>query len=363
MDLNSIKWLENYLKKINVPLLIVSHDKKFLDKVTNQTFEIDSETRELKTFPGSISEYLKFKDGEYNNQIKLYEEQQRKVKSLKKAQTQQKNWARTGRKQGVKDNDKFTRGYERNRSSKLDKKAKNIEKQIESIQTIQKPKEITELKFNIKLDDLKGSTYINTNNLICGYLNKLRLPKLNLNINLGDRLLIIGNNGIGKTTILKTILGELSPLSGNIQIGTSLNFGYIPQDTRLDIDKTIEEYLLENLNNQLDKSLLYTVMNNFGFKFEDKDKVFKKLSPGERTRLLLLLFSLKKVNALILDEPTNHLDLEAILSLENALDSFKGTIIATSHDRDFIERLKPNIILSLDNKSIKLLDSYKSILD
>ena len=349
LDLKSIKWLENYLSSLDIPCLIVSHDRRFLNKVTTKTIEIDEFERTCKEYPGNYLEYVEFKKKEEEKQLELYSSQQEQIKVLQDSIKQKKDWAIKGRKQGVKDNDKYTRGYERDRASGLASKAKQIEKQIQQMDKIERPKTRNKLQIKINTSKMKGSTNISFKDLVCGYEKGFQTEPVSLDCHFGQKIIIIGDNGSGKTTFLKTLMKEQKPISGNVDIGSALKIGYIAQDTKENTDLTIDEYIKKSIDheNLQDKSMIYTVMKQFNFAYEDKDKKYSELSPGERTRIHLAIFSLLDINTLILDEPTNHLDIEALEALEKVLENFEGTVIAISHDREFIEKVCPDRILEM----------------
>jgi len=206
-------------------------------------------------------------------------------------------------------------------------------------------KEKEKLKFDIDFSTIKGSTNIIANNLICGYENGFITNELSLDCKFGERLVIIGDNGAGKSTFIKTLLGEEKPLAGEATIGTGIKIGYISQDTQKNADITVEEYMNENC--KAEKAEIFTTLHKFNFDYEERDKKYCKLSPGERTRLKLATFAINDINTLVLDEPTNHLDIEALEALEEVLESFKGTVIAITHDRYFIEKLEPDKVIEL----------------
>ncbi len=349
LDLKSIEWLEEYLSTLDIPCLIVSHDRRFLDKVTTKTIEIDEFERTCKEYPGNYSQYVEFKKKEEEKQLELYSSQQEQIKVLQDSIKQKKDWAIKGRKQGVKDNDKYTRGYERDRASGLASKAKQIEKQIQQMDKIERPKTRNKLQIKINTSKMKGSTNISFKDLVCGYEKGFQTEPVSLDCHFGQKIIIIGDNGSGKTTFLKTLMKEQKPISGNVDIGSALKIGYIAQDTKENTDLTIDEYIKKSIDyeNLQDKSMIYTVMKQFNFAYEDKDKKYSELSPGERTRIHLAIFSLLDINTLILDEPTNHLDIEALEALEEVLENFEGTVIAISHDREFIEKVCPDRILEM----------------
>lgn len=363
LDLKSIQWLEKYLRSITTPTIIVSHDRRFLNNVTTKTLEIDFFTREIREYPGNYAEYKAFKEKEEEKQIERYNQQQETISFMRESITQKKEWAHKGRKQGVKDKDKYTRGYERDRSSSLASNAKKIEKQIGQMDKVERPKIKEKLVIKIAPTKSKSSMELSVNKLICGYQDGFRTDPITLEATFDEKIVIVGENGSGKSTFLKTLIGVQKPISGTISIGSGLNIGYMAQDTKETENVSIEEYLkmaidYENMEN---KSLIFTVMKQFNFEHAEKDKLYTLLSPGERVRAQLAKFSLQNVNALILDEPTNHLDIEALEALEEALMSFAGTVISISHDREFISKLNPDRVYKMNDGHLSEFDKNEII--
>lgn len=354
LDIRSIEWLETYLRSVNIPCLIVSHDRRFLNAVTTKTFEINFFDRTLSSYPGNYAQYREFKEVEEKRQLELYEAQQEQKKELLDSVRQKKDWASKGRKQGVKDNDKYTRGYERDRSSGLASKAKKIEKQIEKLDKIERPRVKKKLKININFSRIKGSTLIYTKELICGYPNGFKTSPITLEVNFGEKVIIIGENGSGKSTFIKTLFSGLEKISGTMEIGTGINIGYISQDTKIDTDQNLEQFVMSSIDEEKleDKSKVYTTLAQFNFTYEERQKKYAMLSPGERTRALLAIFSLLDINVLVFDEPTNHLDIEALESLEEVISSFDGTVIAICHDREFIGKVHPDKMYKMENGTL-----------
>lgn len=355
LDIKSMNWLEKYLKNNNSPMLIVSHDRKFLDDVITKVMEIDFYTRNVKEYPGNYSEYKKFKEDEQNAELRKYNEQQEKIGELRKSITQKKEWAQRGNKQGVSDNDKYTRGYIRDRSQGLASNAKEIEAQINQMDKIERPKIKNRLHIDIKGENTKGNKNIETRNLVSGYENGFKNEPVTTSIEYGDRLVIMGNNGSGKSTFLRTLIGKQKPISGEQNIGSGVKIGYLAQDTKENTNETIEDYFKKSINyaSLEDKSLIYTVLKQFNFDYEERAKKYSMLSPGERTRLKLAIFSMQDINTLVLDEPTNHLDIEALEAIEEVLKDFDGTVIAISHDREFIKNISPTKILKFANGKVE----------
>lgn len=354
LDIKSIEWLEGYLKSVNMPCLIVSHDRRFLNAVTTKTLEINFFDRTLSSYPGNYAQYREFKEAKEKRQLELYEAQQEKKKELQDSIRQKKDWASKGRKQGVKDNDKYTRGYERDRSSGLASKARKIEKQIEKLDKIERPRVKKKLKININFSKIKGSTMIYAKELICGYPNGFKTSPITFEVKFGEKVIIVGKNGSGKSTFIKTLFSNIEKISGTMDIGTGLNIGYISQDTKIDTDQDLEQFIIGSIDEEKleDKSKVYTTLAQFNFTYEERQKKYAMLSPGERTRARLVIFSLLDINVLVFDEPTNHLDIEALEALEEVISSFDGTVIAISHDREFIGRVHPDKIYKMDNGNL-----------
>lgn len=355
LDLKSIEWLEKYLKETQCPIMIVSHDRKFLDDVVTKIIEIDYFTRNLIEYLGNYSEYKKFKEQQEEAKLKRYQEQQEKIGDLKKSINQKKEWAQKGNKQEVSDKDKFTRGYLRDRSQTLASNAKKIENQISQMEIMDRPKIKNKLHIEITNSKKEGNTDIIAKDLVSGYDNGFKTEPINLHIKYGERIVITGDNGSGKSTFLKTLIGEQKQIEGQTYIGNGIKIGYISQDTKEQNNESIEEYVMNSLKNQKidDNSIIYTVLNQFNFDYEERKKKYSILSPGERTRLKLAIFSLEDINTLILDEPTNHLDIEALEAIEEVLKDFNGTVIAISHDRQFIKNIYPNKILEFTKGKIQ----------
>ena len=207
-----------------------------------------------------------------------------------------------------------------------------------------------EINFDIEYDNDKGNKDICLNKLVIGYKDFSK-GEYNFNIPFKTRLKINGKNGTGKSTLIKTIFGDIAPLKGNVKIGSAVKFGYISQETFSDKDLSIYEYLTENLCD-IDNGFLFTVLDKFNISYDEKDKKYLLLSPGQRTRVNFAKLALQKVNVLLLDEVTNHLDKEALEVFYEVIRSFKGTIICVSHNRKFERLLNPNMILDIETGSI-----------
>ena len=361
LDLPALIWLENFLSNSNAACLIVSHDKRFLDNVVSRVFELDWETRTLSVHVGGYTDYLEFKMKKINRLKELYRLQQEKIENLEKTIRSRKAWAAIGAKQEVSDKDKYCRGMRRDRAAKSAKNAKAMEKRIEKIDLIDLPKERSPLIIPLKPQESKAKHPIILKDVVVGYGNNFQIGPINLEIPYGVRVGILGTNGVGKTTLLKAITGELKIQKGEIKIGQSLVMGNLMQEhENLPFDKTIVQFLKERTN--LKKEQIYQLLAKFNFSAEEAGKKIGELSPGGRARLILAFFCAISANVLVLDEPTNHLDIEASEALEEVLSAYSGTIILVSHDRYFVEKLNLTHLYVLKDGKLMPISSFDEYL-
>ena len=357
LDIEAIEWLETYLKKLDREMIIVSHDEIFLNSVTNKIFELSN--GKITEYNLSYSDYLLYKEHEYNRELEKYEqakEQQRKIQaSIQEA----KEWASKGLSKKKSDNDKLSANFSKERTKKTASKASRLSRELEKIEIDKSFRKKEKIDFSVDFSDSKGNRDIYTSELVCGYEN-FSTPPVSIDIPFGTRINIQGRNGTGKTTFIKTILGEIPAISGNISIGNEVKAGYISQDS-LDTEETecsVYEYLSKGTDT--DKSMLFNILNKFHINYDDKDKPFSSLSPGQRTRVNLAKLAINETNTLILDEATNHLDIEAIHVLEEVIESFNGTIISISHNRSFNTILNADVNLNIETGTIKYTSSKLS---
>lgn len=350
LDIEAINWLENYLRNLKKSIIIVSHDEIFLNNIVNKIFEISD--GKLNEYNLSYDEYLKQKDLEYQKEKLNYLNAMEERKKIKARLQKAKDWSNIGTSSKAhNDNDKIANNFakERTRSSEVSKLSKALE-DID-VPTFQERKKIN---FFLDLDNEKGNKNIYIDNLICGY-DKFQTIPLNLNIDFGSKISIVGPNGSGKTTFIKTILGLIKPIEGNIVIGNDVKIGYISQDTIIDNkDISVFEFITSGLD-EINRSLVFTLLNNFGFDYDNRDKKYLELSPGQRTRVNLVKIALHKINVLILDEITNHLDKEALDLIYELVESYPGTIISISHNRKYNEILNADYSLDISTGNIEYL--------
>lgn len=328
LDMESISWLENYLLNYSGAVLIVAHDRYFLDKIVSKIIELDNGNATV--FSGNYTDYASKKAILRNMQLKEYLNQQREIKHQDEVITKLKQFNR----------------------EKSIKRAESREKMLNKMEFVDKP-EILNDKMDIKLEPnvISGNDVLTVDNLTKGFDGTVLFDNISFQIKRGERVALIGSNGTGKTTILKLINGIIPADSGSIYLGAKVNIGYYDQEHHvLDPDKTIFDEIRDaypDLNNTQIRNTLAA----FLFTNEDVFKYIKDLSGGERGRVSLAKLMLSNANFLILDEPTNHLDITSKEILENALNSYTGTVLFVSHDRYFINSTATRII-ELANKTV-----------
>jgi ATPase subunit of ABC transporter with duplicated ATPase domains len=361
LDLTAIIWLETFLSKTDLAFLVVSHDREFIDRVASRLLIIDTKNQTIKDFNGTYSKYIEETIKTKNRQSELYEIQKRKIEETIESIDKKKNWANKGKKQKTTDNDKYIRGFRRDRSAKIAQNAKVLENRLKKQEKITKPADDQALIIPLNPRINKAKHVINVKNLIAGYKDGFKIGPITLQFNYGSRTAIIGANGSGKTTLLKTITGEISPLLGTIEKNKALIIGSVSQELiTLPKQKTILEFLTEKAT--LEKHLIYNILTEFGFDAENVNQKIGALSPGEQMRLLIAKYSILSVNVLILDEPTNHLDIDALNALETLLMNYQGTIILVSHDRHFLGLFQPDKILMMEDQCIREIADFEEYL-
>ena len=320
LDIDTLSWLEQYLQSYDGAILIVSHDRYFLDEVVNQVYEISR--HQIMKFPGNYSFYLDKKAENYERDMKLFEKQQDEVAKLQ--DFIQRNLARAS----------------------TTKRAQSRRKQLDRMELMDRPLgDESSATFRFDIEKQSGNEVLNIHSLSIGYEKDAAVStNINLRVTRGESIALVGPNGVGKSTLLKTIVEKLPALDGELQIGTNVFFGYYDQQQAdLTSNKTVLKELWDEYPFKNEKDIR-TVLGNFLFSGDDVLKIVSSLSGGEKARLALAKLMLQKANFLILDEPTNHLDLDSKEILENALIDYPGTILFVSHDRYFINRIASKVI-------------------
>lgn len=339
LDLVSIEWLEDYLKKYNKAFLIVSHDRIFLDNVCSKIFEL--ENKKLYKYNGNFSDFILQKEMILKGELKRYEKEQEKIKKLEEY-------------------------IERNRAGRMAKQAKGRQKILDRIESPNDPIfNPNRMKLKFKAKNSSGDNVLELKNISKTFDNKKVLNNINFKLYKGEKVGIIGKNGIGKSTLLKIITNGLKVDSGEIILGSRVDLGYYDQDHQ---NLYPENTILQEINTSINytEQYLRTVAGGFLFTADDVLKKISTLSGGEKVRVSFIKLLQNEPNLLLLDEPTNHLDIYSIEILEDALEQFDGTMLLVSHNRHFLNSVC-NTIYILDENGLRIFkgnyDDYKESLN
>ena len=340
LDMESISWLENYLLNYNGAVLIVAHDRYFLDKIVSKVIEIDN--GDCTVFSGNYTDYASKKAILRNMKLKEYLNQQRDIKHQEEVIAKLKQFNR----------------------EKSIKRAESREKMLDKMEVVDKPVELN-AKMNIQLEPsvVSGNDVLTVTDLTKSFDGNTLFNNINFDIKRGERVALIGNNGTGKTTILKLINGIIQPDSGSIYLGAKVAIGYYDQEHHvLDPDKTLFQEI-QDAYPDLNNTQIRNTLAAFLFTDDDVFKYIRDLSGGERGRVSLAKLMLSNANLLILDEPTNHLDIVSKEILENALNSYTGTVLYVSHDRYFINATATRIIELTNQNIVNYIGNYDYYLE
>lgn len=321
LDLHATEWLEDYLTRYKGTVLAISHDRWFLDQVVTRIIEIQDGRAEF--YAGNYSFYVEEKERRYEEKLRQYEKEQAKIEQLEKAAEQLRIWAYSG-------------------NDKIFKRAQSMEKRIERIRTTDKPTKERRLDMKFGEWEFRGDEVLTVKELSKSFEGRTLFEHVNLEVIGGERIGLLGDNGTGKSTLLKLLLGEEQPDGGKIRFGPTVKIGYLPQIVHFD---HMERNLVDTMIYDQDCST-QTARNRLGafnFRGEDVFKPVSALSGGERSRLRLCMLMDEKINLLILDEPTNHLDVASRDWIEEAVESYEGNLLFVSHDRYFINRFADRI--------------------
>ena len=342
LDLNSVEWLEGYINAFKGTVLAISHDRYFIDQVADRVIEISEGHAEF--YSGNYSFYMDEKQARFDLQMKQYEQEQAKLKQLGYTVERMKGWGINNR--------------------TLYRRAMSIQHRMERIKKTEKPKTEKKMKATFGEKDFSGDVVFKMKNVSKSFGDRTLFSGIDLNVEGGERIALLGDNGTGKSTFIKCLLGD-EDCSGKIQFGPTVKWGYLPQIIHFDHpERTLYDTMLyeKNCTPQVARDRL----GQFLFQGEDVFKQVKNLSGGEQSRLRLCMLMDEKINLLILDEPTNHLDIASREWVEAAIEEFEGVLLFVSHDRYFIEKFAERIWL-LEDGTIRDFHcgyaKYRSILD
>ncbi len=344
LDLDAVEWLEEYLKSYKGMVLIVSHDRYFLDHVVTKIIEI--EDKECRTYRGNYSEYARKKEEQLRVQYDHYRDQQKQIKEMEGSVKELRDWAMRA------DNNKFF------------KRAASIQIKLEKLDKIDKPVfEKRNMRLDLRVAERSGNTVIKAVDLCKSYEDKRIFQNAGMQLNYGESVALVGANGSGKTTFLRMLLGEEAADTGTVELGANVRAAYLPQKlTFLNEELTVLDCFREDIYILEGKAREY--LAKFMFYGSTVYKKIRHLSGGERIRLKLARLLYEDINLLIMDEPTNHLDTESIETIETALEGFKGTLFFISHDRYFINKVAERVI-AIENNALRSYDgnydSYREV--
>ena len=342
LDLNSVEWLEGYINAFKGTVLAISHDRYFIDQVADRVIEISEGHAEF--YSGNYSFYMDEKQARFDLQLKQYEQEQAKLKQLGYTVERMKGWGINNR--------------------TLYRRAMSIQHRMERIKKTEKPKTEKKMKATFGEKDFSGDVVYKMKNVSKSFGDRTLFSGIDLNVEGGERIALLGDNGTGKSTFIRCLLGD-EDCGGKIQFGPTVKWGYLPQIIHFkNPERTLYDTMLyeKNCTPQVARDRL----GQFLFQGEDVFKQVKNLSGGEQSRLRLCMLMDEKINLLILDEPTNHLDIASREWVEAAIEEFEGVLLFVSHDRYFIEKFAERIWL-LEDGTIRDFNcgyaKYRSILD
>ena len=340
LDLRATEWLEEYLEKFKGTVLTVSHDRYFLDKVVDRVIEIQNGKAEF--YSGNYSFYAVEKERRYEEKLKQYEKEQAKIQQLEKAAEQLRIWAYSG-------------------NDKVFKRAQSMEKRIERMRVTDRPKKERKMEVRFGEREFRGDEVLTIKNLKKSFGERTLFSDVNLEVAGGERIALLGDNGTGKSTLIKILMGEEEPDSGKLRLGPTVKIGYLPQIIHFDHP---ERSLVDTMIYDLDCTAQTARNRLASFKFRGED-VFKSgstLSGGEQSRLRLCMLMDSQINLLILDEPTNHLDIQSREWIEEAVEEYEGNLLFVSHDRYFIDRFATRIWMLEDGHITDFKGTYQEYL-
>ena len=356
LDLRAIIWLENFIQKTRSTVVVVSHDRRFLDNVVTKILELDTKEHQLTEYEGNYSAYQSQKKSEEGKKRQRYDDAQKKIDKYQESFIDQKRWSAKAAKGPKKtDNEKLLRNAKKDKSALFDRRAKALEKRINELQEVEYLQKIQKPKISLTNDLKHGQLLLQLKNISKVFDGIPVLHELDLKIKSGEKVVIVGDNGCGKTTLFKIVRKEIEPDRGDIYINKLAKIGYLPQEYyHLSDKRTAYEYFKSQTS--IDESWARTLLASFGLNKNILFQPLSVLSPGEKARLLLTILDANKNNLLLLDESTNHLDFLSLEIIEKALCDYDGAFLAITHDRFFVDKIKPDSIYLLENGRLEKTD-------
>jgi ATPase subunit of ABC transporter with duplicated ATPase domains len=346
LDLDSLERLEHFVNGVQGAVALVSHDREFLRRVVSDVAELDEFSHQLTLFTGGYDAYLHERDVARQHAWQAWEEYDTKRSTLAQRSQREREWATQGLSRAKKrpdDNDKNIKAFKINQTEQLAGRAARTDRAMERLTSVEQPREPWDLRMTIAMAPRSGTLVARLTEAVVDH-GAFRLGPVTMQIDFGERVVIVGPNGSGKSTLLGALLGEVALSSGAQRLGSSVRIGRLEQ-ARTQLASSPDGRVPATLAafqaaSGMTVSESRTLLAKFGVGAEHVHRPVDSLSPGERTRLMLALFTAVGCNCLVLDEPTNHLDLPAIEQIEQAVETFPGTVLLVSHDRVLLEHIR-----------------------
>ena len=354
LDIPALLWLEAFLATSKKAMIIISHDLVFLNTVTNRVCELKNGSLTMER--GTYGDYLERKKKEFERQKKEYTHYQEEVKRLEESSRAAAKQVEKGDALELSDSDKYIARAGMDKASASQRRAKVMKRRIKRMKEVEKPFEEEPFTLELEARQTEGDIEITLDEVVAGYNNGVAIGPTSLTLQMGDRICLMGMNGEGKSTVLKTITGVLPPISGTVSKTEGIVLGdLLQQHERADRDEKAIDFFMAQTNSD-DEGAIHT-LKKAGFGEQTMQQKVSGLSSGMRARLLFAVFIALGVNVLLLDEPTNHLDIEAVTALKDMLKKYTGIVLLVSHNRWFLEGLEIGSCYEVTNGTIQKIDS------
>jgi ATP-binding cassette, subfamily F, member 3 len=352
LDIEMLEWLENWLNEFQGAVLIVSHDRVFLDNTVTSILDLDAKTHEVRAYIGNYSDYMEAKQNEYEKQLSAWRDQEYEIRRVKQDINNTKQQSLYVE-MTTKPNQPGVRRIAKKVAVKAKSREKKLDRYMQSDERVEKPESSWKMKLDFASPEHQSKNVLVTESLSVGYaLESPLLENITLFIRAGQRIVLTGPNGAGKTSFIRTIIGKIPPLAGSFRLGGAVKLGYMAQEQEL-LNPDLSPVQTIQSVSAMNETDTRNFLHHFLFKGDIALRPSRELSYGERARLQLATLVAQGCTFLVLDEPINHLDIPSRERFEEALENFHGTILAVVHDRSFIERFASDIWVAKDGRITK----------
>ena len=356
LDIPALLWLEEFLSSSKKAMIVISHDLVFLNKVTNRVFELKDGTLTMER--GTYGDYLERKKKEFDRQMKEYQHHQEEVQRLETSSQAAEKQVERGDALELSDTDKYIARAGMDKASASQRRAKVIKRRIKRMKEVEKPFEEEPFTLELEARQTEGDIEIVLEDLIAGYPDGISIGPISLTIKMGERICLLGMNGEGKSTILKTITGAMDPTSGSVTRTEGIVLGdLLQQHERADREEEVMDFFTQQTDKNYEEAM--HLLKKAGFSEQMMNHKIGGLSSGMRARLLFAIFIALGVNVLILDEPTNHLDMEAVTAIKEMLKKYTGIVLMVSHNRWFLENLTVGNCYEIADGEMRRIKSFE----